>query len=190
LTSSPAAGATALLALLDRRARDGEFEGFLNALGNELGHSPSWVSRNLRSLVAAGRIEIVSRGHGRNPSRVRVMSAQPLADESARPARSALADRLLTHLHTLSDDGVVERPLVEVARQLRVGAPSVSRALGQLVDEGLARVDVVGTRSRPTRIELAQRANGHGDREHLAEELAAARAEIASLRRQLRASRR
>jgi hypothetical protein len=66
----------------------------------------------------------------------------------------------------------------------------VSRALGQLVDEGLARVDVVGTRSRPTRIELAQRANGHGDREHLAEELAAARAEIASLRRQLRASRR
>jgi DNA-binding MarR family transcriptional regulator len=188
LTSSPAAGATALLALLDRRARDDEFEGFLHALGDELGHSPSWVSRNLRTLVAAGRIEIVSRGHGRHPSRVRVVSAQPLADESARPTRSALADRLLTHLHTLSDDGIVERPLVEVARQLRVGAPSVSRALGQLVDEGLARVDVVGTRSRPTRIELAQKTNGHGDRLQLEEELTTARAEIASLRRQLRAS--
>jgi DNA-binding MarR family transcriptional regulator len=190
MTTTPAAGANALLALLARRARGGEYEGFLTDLGDELGHSPSWVSRALQRLVADDRVEIVSRGHGQHPSRVRVVSTEPLSSASPRPARSALADRLLTHLHALSDDGVVERPLVEVARQLQVGAPSVSRALGQLVDEGLARVDVVGTRSRPTRIELAQGTNGHGDRVHLEEELAAARAEIAALRRQLRATRR
>lgn len=188
MTDVPAAGANALLALLARRACGDEYEGFLNELGGELGYSPSWVSRALKTLARAGRIEVESRGHGQHPSRVRVVSTEPLADESARPARSALADRLLTHLHTLSNDGVVERPLVEVARQLRVGAPSVSRALGQLVDEGLARVDVVGTRSRPTRIELADGANGHGDRARLEAELREAQAQIAALRGELRAT--
>jgi DNA-binding MarR family transcriptional regulator len=189
MTTTPTAGANELLALLARRARDREYEGFLSELGDELGHSPSWVSRALKRLVAADRVEIMSRGHGEHPSRVRVVSTEPLTPASSRPARSALADRLLAHLHALSDDGVVERPLVEVARQLQVGAPSVSRALGRLVDEGLARVDVVGTRSRPTRIELARGTNGHGDRARLEAELRAAQAEIAALRAELRATR-
>jgi DNA-binding MarR family transcriptional regulator len=197
-TGVPVAGANALLALLVRHARQGHYEGFLSELGGELGYSPSWVSRAIGTLVDAGRVEIEVRGHGQNPSRVRIVSTEPLDDAGERPGRSALADRLLAHLDTLSDDGVVERPLVEVARQLRVGAPSVSRALGQLVDEGLARVDVVGTRSRPTRIELAPADNGGGHRsgtgtgeqDRLEAELREARAEIAALRAELRSARR
>ena len=186
----PAAGANELLALLAGQARRGVYEGFLNDLGEELGHSPSWVSRAIRTLANEGRVDVERRGHGQTASRVRVLSTTPLDDAVTRPSRSALADRLLTHLHTLSDDGVVERPLVEVARQLQVGAPSVSRALGQLVDEGLARVDVVGTRSRPTRIELASGNNGTGERDRLEAELRDARAEIAALRAELRGVRR
>jgi len=182
-------GANALLELIAREARRGRYEGFLNELGDELDHSPSWISRAIRTLADAGRVEVERRGHGQIPSRVRVVSADPLDDPIAQPARSALADRLLSHLHTLSDDGVVERPLVEVARQLRVGAPSVSRALGQLIDEGLARVEVVGTRSRPTRIELAN-ADSNGERDRLEVELRDARAELAALRAELRQLRR
>jgi DNA-binding MarR family transcriptional regulator len=130
------------------------YEGFLNELGVELELSPTRVSRALKALCDANRVEVVQRGHGRSPTRLRVLSTAPLSIPLARPTRPALADRLLEHLATLSSDGVVERPLVDVAKELDVGAPSVSRALGHLVEEGLARVDQVGTRGRPTRIAL------------------------------------
>lgn len=100
------------------------------------------------------RVEVLQRGHGHHPSRLRVTSTAPLIPAPAAAGRPALADRLLAHLSTRSSDGVVERPLVDVAKQLEVGAPSVSRALGRLVDDGLARVDRVGTRGHPTRIAL------------------------------------
>ncbi len=153
--SSVPESANALLTLLARRSRGGVYEGFLSRLGAELDLSPTRVSRAVRALEAAGRVEVLQRGHGRHPSRLRVVRVAPLTgDPGARPARPALADRLLEHLGTLSSGGFVERPLVEVAKELDVGAPSVSRALGRLVEEGRARVDQVGTRSRPTRIAL------------------------------------
>lgn len=152
--------ANRLLAQLVARshADDGSgaiYEGFLNELGVALELSPTRVSRALKVLCDADRVEVVQRGHGRSPTRLRIRSSIPLSAPPARPSRPALADRLLEHLATLSSDGVVERPLVDVAKELDVGAPSVSRALGHLVGEGLARVDQVGTRGRPTRIALA-----------------------------------
>jgi predicted ArsR family transcriptional regulator len=110
----------------------------------------------------------------------------PLVPDAAPPGRPALADRLLAHLSTLSSDGVVERPLVDVAKQLDVGAPSVSRALGRLVDDGLARIDRVGTRGRPTRIALVAPLDGNGGEEQrLREENRRLVAEVAQLRKLL-----
>jgi DNA-binding transcriptional ArsR family regulator len=155
VSSPPAlASANSLLAGLVRRSQRDVFEGFLHELGAELEMSPTRVSRALRTLRDAGRVDIERRGHGTRPTRARIRSRSPLPDSASRGPAVAFADRLLEHLHTLSDGGIVERPLVEVARELDVGAPSVSRALGRLVEEGHARVDQVGTRARPTRIAL------------------------------------
>jgi DNA-binding transcriptional ArsR family regulator len=112
---------------------------------------------------------------------LRIRARTPLADRPTRLTRPALADRLLEHLGALSTEGVVERPLVEVAKALDVGAPSVSRALGRLVEEGLARVDQVGTRSRPTRIALVPSPDDDA-LEQLREENERLVAEVARLR--------
>ncbi len=176
--------ANALLALLTKRATRGLYEGFLSQIGAELGISSTRVSRALRVLRDAQRVEVLQRGHGRHPSRLKVVSSVPLAPERAASHRPALADRLLEHLSSLSNDGYVERPLVDVAKQLDVGAPSVSRALGRLVDDGLARVDRVGTRGRPTRIALVAPLDGTGDDEiqQLRDENHRLAAEVARLR--------
>lgn len=175
--------ANALLALLAKRAKRAVYEGFLSELGAELGISPTRVSRAVRALRDAQRIEVLQRGHGRHPSRLRVMSTLPLVPERAASYRPALADRLLEHLSSLSNDGYVERPLVDVAKQLDVGAPSVSRALGRLVDDGLARVDRVGTRGRPTRIALVAPLHGTDDEmRQLRDENHRLSAEVARLR--------
>ncbi len=155
--------ASAVLELIVHHAHEGIYEGFFHQLGADLGLSPTQVSRAVRALRDAERIEVLRRGHGAHPSRLRVLSREPLSTERERAVRPALADRLLVHLNDLSRGGVVEHPLVEVARELDVGAPSVSRALGRLVDAGLARVDRVGTRGRPTRIALVEAADAHGD---------------------------
>jgi len=186
---APHAGAAnRLLAQLVERSRADRdsgaspvYEGFLNELGSELDLSPTRVSRALKVLCAADRIEVLRRGHGRSPTRLRVLSSAPVSAPPARPSRPALADRLLEHLATLSSDGVVERPLVDVAKELEVGAPSVSRALGHLVEEGLARVDQVGTRGRPTRIALGPSPST----EAAGDEVAALREENERLRREV-----
>lgn len=147
------ASANLLLERLIEAADDGAVVGFMHEIGADLGFSATRSSRALSTLVEAERVEIAQRGHGQHHTRIRIVDTSPL--EPDEDGAAALADRLLHHLHALSDDGVVEQPLVDVARELDVGPPSVSRALGQLVDSGLARVDRVGTRSRPTRIELA-----------------------------------
>jgi DNA-binding transcriptional ArsR family regulator len=143
--------------------------------------SPTRVSRALRTLRDARRVDIERRGHGTRPTRVRIRSRSPLAAPAPSGPAVAFADRLLEHLHELSDGGIVERPLVEVARELDVGAPSVSRALGRLVEEGHARVDQVGTRGRPTRIALTT-ADERSERDALRAENARLRAENARLR--------
>jgi len=186
--------ANLLLAQLVERSRAGAddagaaYEGFLNELGVELELSPTRVSRALKMLCDANRVEVVQRGHGRSPTRLRVLSTTPVSVPPARPTRPALADRLLEHLATLSSDGVVERPLVDVAKELDVGAPSVSRALGHLVEEGLARVDQVGTRGRPTRIALVPSPAavlGVGTGDLAPDEIVALREENEQLRREL-----
>jgi DNA-binding MarR family transcriptional regulator len=159
MTASAASAAPAdslanqLLGLLAARAgRKGVVEGFLHEVAAELGTSPSQLSRTLNTLRTRGRIELVRRGHGHNPTQLRVLDARPLAPPA--PRKATLPDRLLDHLARLASNGVVEQPLVDVARELGVRPPSISRALGRLVDDGLARVEQVGTRNRPTRIEL------------------------------------
>jgi predicted ArsR family transcriptional regulator len=117
-----------------------------------------------------------------------VLSSAPLASDGTRSGRPALADRLLQHLNGLSNDGMVEQPLVDVARDLDVGAPSVSRALGHLVDEGLARVDQVGTRGRPTRIALVEAGGKSDDLARLRSENQRLAQEVARLRERLRDS--
>jgi len=176
--------ANALLALFAKRARREVYEGFLSQLGAELGISPTRVSRAVRVLRDAQRIEVLQRGHGRHPSRLRVVSTLPLRLDRTASNLPALADRLLEHLSSLSDDGFVERPLVDVAKQLDVGPPSVSRALGRLVDDGLARVDRVGTRGRPTRIALVPSLDGTAEDEmqQLRDENRRLAAEMARLR--------
>lgn len=182
MTSAPAlASANALLSGLAVRADGGVFEGFLHEVGADLGMSPTRVSRALRILCEARRIDIERRGHGTRPTRVRIRSRTELDATGASGSGVALADRLLEHLHGLSDGGIVERPLVEVARALEVGAPSVSRALGRLIEDGHARVDRVGTRARPTRIALAS-ADERSERDALLAENARLRAENARLR--------
>ncbi len=176
--------ASAVLELIVHHAHEGTYEGFLHQLGAELGLSPTQVSRAVRALRDADRIEVLQRGHGAHPSRLRVLSPEPLSSERERAVRPALADRLLVHLNDLSSGGVVEHPLVEVARELDVGAPSVSRALGRLVDAGLARVDRVGTRGRPTRIALVEAGDDHGD-DHGSDDLAQLRAENDRLLREV-----
>lgn len=172
--------ANALLRLLVQRSRGNRYEGLLHELGDDLGMSATRVSRALRVLENASRVEIVQRGRGHQPSVLRIRARTPLADGPPRLTRPALADRLLEHLGALSTGGVVERPLVDVARALDVGAPSVSRALGRLVEEGLARVDQVGTRNRPTRIALVPTPDDALDR--LREENERLVAEVARLR--------
>lgn len=176
--------ANALLDRLIEAADDGAVVGFMHEIGADLGYSATRSSRALSVLVEAGRVEIAQRGHGLHRTRIRIVDTSPL--EPAEDGTAPLADRLLHHLHGLSDDGVVEQPLVDVARELDVGPPSVSRALSQLVDSGLARVDRVGTRSRPTRIELAPDNSDEGDilREitRYEEALEQARARLAALR--------
>ncbi|MEZ5169956.1 MAG: hypothetical protein R3A49_04330 [Acidimicrobiia bacterium] len=176
--------ANALLTCLTDAAEGGAFVGFMHEIGSELDFSPTRVSRALRILVDAGRVEVAQRGHGRHPTRIDIIDTTPV--EPADDAVAPLAERLLEHLHGLSEGGVVEQPLVEVARDLDVGAPSVSRALGQLVDSGRARVDRVGTRSHPTRIELApddKETALLGEIARLEEALAQARERLADLRR-------
>lgn len=175
--------ANALLASLADASDEGAFVGFMHEIGSELGFSPTRVSRALSILVEAGRVDVLQRGHGHHPSRIDVLDSAPV--ETADDAAAPLADRLLEHLHGLSDDGVVEQPLAEVARDLEVGPPSVSRALGKLVDAGRARVDRVGTRSHPTRIELAldgDEAAVLGEIARHEEALAQARARLSALR--------
>ncbi len=174
-------GANALLTRLVADSEDGQFTGFMNKVADDLGFSPTRVSRGLRLLADARRVEVVQRGHGRSPTHLRVLDSTPV-EENAATERRSLADRLLLHLGNLSDGGVVEYPLVDVARELDVGPPSVSRALGQLVDAGLARVER-GTRNRPTRIELV------ADPEDDADEAMRLRREIAEHRRALDAAR-
>lgn len=203
---APSDPANRLLAAIVANARRGRYEGFLSQLGAEHGLSPTRVSRALKVLCEHQRVAVLQRGHGRSPTQLQVLSREPVPEPRARTARPALADRLLAHLAALSSDGVVERPLVDVAKELEVGPPSVSRALGQLVEEGRARVDRVGTRGRPTRIALVEpdqdgtgRSRGRRSRSarELREEVEALRAEnerlaaeVARLRRELRKARR
>jgi DNA-binding MarR family transcriptional regulator len=191
-----------LLAELARRAgRSRRYEGYLNEVGRSLRLSPAQVSRAMRVLCAQDRVEVLRRGRGQHPTLVEIHDRQPVYGPT-RAGPAPLTDRLLAHLQRLSDGGVVEQHLVDVARDLGVGAPSVSRALGKLSEAGLARVDRAGTRNRPTRIELY---DGHADPPtkllgrlrrleassssqevaRLRRQLAAARAEIADLRAQL-----
>ena len=206
-TQAPADPANRLLAAIVEHATAGRYEGFLSQLGAEHGLSPTRVSRALKVLCEQQRVAVLQRGHGRSPTQLQVLSSEPVTEPRARTTRPALADRLLAHLAALSSDGVVERPLVDVAKELAVGPPSVSRALGQLVEEGRARVDRVGTRGRPTRIALVEpdqqhagsRRGGRSARStrELRAEVARLRAEnerlaaeVARLRRELRRARR
>lgn len=184
--SSAVDGANALLAHLVAASEAGRFTGFMNRVATDLGFSATRVSRALQLLCDARSVEVLQRGHGRSPTRLRILDPTPIEDRD-RSARRSLADRLLLHLRDLSDGGVVEYPLVDVARELDVGPPSVSRALGQLVDAGLARVDR-GTRSRPTRIELvAAREDDSDEATRLRREIAEHRAALQAARERLAA---